>query len=507
MRNWISGFVAVAVAVLLVSAPAQARKENDTLDVAFPRNVTTVDGLYSTRRENDILGLLTDDALFYVDPDKLEPVPLAAKSHEFTDDKTLEIELRQDIFFHDGSPMKAEDVVYSINWTMSDKGQTRYKKRIARWVAKVDAIGKYKVRINMKKPYPMALYDLSYYSKIRKKGTYDGDRDPSGLILNGTGPYQVVEYVPAKKLLLKRFDKYRKGGSKGDPSIENISIRTIPDWGTQAAEILSGGIQWTFQMPTEIAEDLGKSPRARLVSGPSMRIGFLIMDAKGIAAKDGPLTKLKVRQAINHAINREAIVKYLVKGTAQVIHAACHPIQFGCTSDVQKYEYSLEKARKLLAEAGYPDGFEMEFWASRERPVMEAIADQLGKVGIKTSLRYVKGSALGKARRAGELSFFFSTWGSYSIPDAGAIGPDHWAQGSNRNLSGDAEVARHMLGAVSTYDEKERLAEFDNAFKKISEQAYWAPLYKFTMNYVTTPDVNFVPSKDGMQRLFQVSWK
>lgn len=507
-RSLVLKGMAFSLLVMLSWSPsAIAGRDTDTLQVAFPRDVTTVDGMYTSRRENDILGLLTDDALFYVDPDQLKAVPLAAKSYELIGERVLNITLRDDVYFHDGSLMTVEDVIYSISWAKDPDSKSRQRLRLAKWIKDVTKTGPHQLQITMHHAYPLALYDLSYYIKLRKDGYYERPKDSPGLVLNGTGPYKIVAFEPARTLKLTRFDKYRTGGPKGSPEIKNISIRAISDWATQAAEILSGGIQWTFQMPTDIAEDLGTDPRAKLITGPSLRVGFLTMDVVGKTENGTPLRNLKVRQAINHAIDRQAIVDHLVRGSSKVVHSACHPFQFGCVTDVVQYEYDPEKAKRLLAEAGYPDGFSIPLWAARERPVMEVIQHQLGKVGIDVDLRFVMGSALGRALKRGQLSMFYNTWGSFSIPDAGAIGPEHWAKESFRNLAGDPIVERAMELATENYDEEVRMLSFHQAFDQIAEQAYWVPMFAYTMNYVVTPDVDYTPSKDGMQRLFEVKWK
>jgi len=496
----------VAVAVLASGAPgAQAGKRDGALNVAFHRDVLTVDGVYSVRREADMLSLLTDDPLFYVAPGEPEPVPLAAESYTKVDDKTFDIVIRDDVLFHDGSPLTVEDVAYSYAWLLDPESGARHTSRFRFWLDRVEALDARTVRFHLKRPYPMILYDLAYYSKLRKKGAYDGGPDPAKL--NGTGPYKVVGFDPARRVVLERFEGYRSGGPKGDPQIERIVIRTIPDWGTQAAALMSGGIDWTFQMPTEIAENVGATGRAVSVAGPDMRIVFMTLDAEGITGKDNPLTKLAVRRAINHAIDRKSIVQYLVKGRAEVLHTACNPKQFGCPDDVTTYDFDPDKARALLAEAGYPDGFDVQLWGAREKPVVEAIAGQLSEVGIRVDLRYVKSATLGQARRDGRTPILFTTWGSWGIPDVGAIAPDFWLMDSDKNFSGDPEIAGLVAEASSTFDKSLREQKFHEAFRMAAERAYWAPLYTFTVNYVMSEDVVFDPPDDGMVRLFQLRWK
>jgi peptide/nickel transport system substrate-binding protein len=504
--------VAGILTVALLASPVFAGKANNTLNVAFPREVLTLDGLYSNLRENDILSLVVDDVLYTVHPETLQAQPLVAASHKIVDERTIDVELRRGVKFHDGSELTAEDVSYSYNWIINTKSESNFTPRIAFWLESATATGPYTVRFKMKAPYAMFFYDLAYHSKIRKKGAYDkkdGGIDPAAqsLRLNSTGPYRVVEFRPGQRIVLQRFKDYRKDSPKSVAQIENIVIRTIPDWSTQAAEVMSGGIDWTYQVPYEIAEDVAKSGRAVHVSGPSMRIGYLVMDAIGRHQPKNPFTNLKVRQAVNHAIDRDAIATKLVKGRAAALHVACNPVQFGCTEDARKYEYNPQKAKALLAEAGYPNGFEIDFWAARERPIMEAIANQLGQAGIKANLRYVKGPTLSKARKDGQVVIYYGSSGSFSVPDAGAVMADKFTPESDENYTGNAEVGKLVSGAVNSYDPKVRRENFRKAVQLVADQAYWAPVYRYSEEYLVSKEAHFDAPKDGMQRLFLIRWK
>ena len=498
--------------LLLLAGPAWAGKANNTLNVAFPREVVTLDGLYSNLRENDILSLVVDDALYTIDPQTLQPIPLAALSHKVIDDKTIEVELRRGIKFHDGSEMTAEDVAYSYNWIINPKSGTNFTPRIGFWLQNVAATGPYTVRFNMKAPYSLFFYDLTYHSKIRKKGAYDkpdGSLDPNAQAqkLNSNGPYRVVEFRAGQRIVLQRFKEYRKDSPKSVGQIENIVIRTIPEWSTQAAEVMSGGIDWTYQVPFEIAEDVANSGRALHVSGPSMRIGYLVMDASGRHQAKNPFTNLKVRQAVNHAIDRQAIASKLVKGKAGPLHAPCHPSQFGCASDAKQYEYNPQRAKALLAEAGYPNGIEVELWAARERPIMEAIASQLGQAGIKTNLRYVKGPTLSKARKDNQVVLYYGSSGSFSVPDAGAVMGDKFEPESDENYTGNPQVGAAVTAALTSYDLKARRESFRKAIQLINENAYWAPVYHYSEEYLVSKEAVFEAPRDGMQRLYLIRWR
>ncbi len=303
--------------------------------------------------------------------------------------------------------------------------------------------------------------------------------------------------------MLERFEGYF--GRK--PAISRIIVRNIPDVGTQQAELISGGVNWMFNVPLDLAKNLGATPMARHLSGPDLRVAFVVLDAAGYTDPKGPLTQVKVRQAINHALNKAELAKFLIGGSAEPIHTACHPAQFGCDTSVQDYPYDPAKAKALLAEAGYPNGFALELWAYREKSVAEAIAAYLSKVGIKVNLRYVKLQSLDQARARRKIAAYIGTWGSGGTADTAAIARIHFSNEADRNLSGDEQVSRAVLAAEQTVDLAKRKALYRRALGRIAEKAYWAPLVTYSANYLVSPDLNFPLDPDGLPRLQNTTWK
>ena len=165
-------------------------------------------------------------------------------------------------------------------------------------------------------------------------------------------------------------------------------------------------------------------PHLQAVRKESMRIGYLSLDAAGRTGADNPMTKLKVRQAIWHAIDRQAFADKLVTGGSRVPPAPCFPPQFGCDAEAAVlYDYDPAKAKELLAEAGYPDGFEVEL-ASYVLPQWGVGGAELSAaVGIRAKLNQLQVAALIQRAKAGELRAYLGSWGSYSINDVSAILP------------------------------------------------------------------------------------
>lgn len=167
------------------------------------REIRNLDRLYTTKREGLILAQLIDDGLFYVDPETLKFVTLAAKEYEFVDEKTPDIAIRDGVKFHNGSPLTAEDVVYTYKWASNKRSRIRIGTRIQRWMKSVEKIGPMKVRFKLKKPYSMALRDMSVSIYLRKKSSYhaQGKRNQNALRFahNGTGPVQGSRVYPRRK--------------------------------------------------------------------------------------------------------------------------------------------------------------------------------------------------------------------------------------------------------------------------------------------------------------------
>ena len=296
---------------------------------------------------------------------------------------------------YDGAPFDADDVVYTINW-IADPANGVKTQRNVNWLKSAEKINQYKVRIYLKKPFPAALEFLSgpvviypheYYAKVGPKGM--------GVKPIGTGPYKVVSVEQGKRFIFERNDNYY-GGPKGKASIKRIVIRTIVESNTRLAEMMSGGLDWIWRVNADQAENLKRLDRFTVVNASTMRIGYLGFDASGRTGKT-PMTDIRVRKAIAHAIDREGIVKALVKGKSIVVNAACFPTQFGCTDDVAKYDYDPAKSKALLAEAGYPNGFETEIVCEKDPPwellAVQALVEQWKAVGVKVKIS-AKPSAL-----------------------------------------------------------------------------------------------------------------
>ncbi|AXX97713.1 ABC transporter substrate-binding protein [Profundibacter amoris] len=498
--------VAAGLGLMALSTPATAGADDNTLNIALGLENYNMDSYFTTHRIGIIMTRHIWDSLLYRDPVDFSYKPALATSFEWIDDTTIEFKLREGVTFHNGEPFDADDVVYTFNF-ISNPDNEILNQRNVQWIAGAEKVDQWTVRVLLKAPFPPAIdfiagplpiYPNEYYAKV----------GPEGMNLNpvGTGPYRVVSVEQGQKVVMEANENYWAGSPKGQPSIKTLVWRTIPDANTQIAELMSGGVDWMWKADPDQAQMLSAVPDIQVVGGETMRIGFLQFDAAGVSG-DTPITNLLVRRAISHAISRQDIVKNLLPEGSQVVNPACYPTQVGCTTDVPTYDYNIDKAKQLMTEAGYPDGFDLELFYYRDTNLAEVMANDLGKIGINVTLNLQKPGVLRDMSIAGKTALIFWTWGSYSVNDASGSTGVYFGNGIERDLARDQQVNDWLEIGNTTIDLATREDAYKKALTRISDQAYWLSLWSYSYNYAFAKSLNFTPAADEIPRFFTASWK
>lgn len=513
--NRLPHIAAISLSALLFQTSALAGKADDTLVWATASELDTVDVYYQNLREVVITALNMCDSLVHLNPNTHEYEPLLAKSYKWVDPHTLDFTLRHGIKFSNGREFGAKDVAYTLNHARQpDSGVVT--RLTVDWIKNVEVVGPYEVRIIAKDPTPAALTYLADETPIYPDGHYDNapsipgakgqSRKDFGAVQPVcTGPYTMQKFVPGSTFTLVKNPDYFKDSPKGQPHIGKLVYRTIPDADSQTASLMTHEVDWLWSVLPQNAKQLGAMPGITVESAPTTRISFLSLDSAGRSGQN-PMQKLKVRQAIAYSINREAMVKNLVGPGSQVLKSMCYPTQFGCTEDVPQYAYDPEKARQLLAEAGYPNGFEQTLYAYRDRPYTEAVMNYLRAVGIKTQLRFLQWKALRPLIDKGQVAMAQLTWGSQGMMDASAsvsnyfeLSPDDYAR--------DKQVNDWLVDADHNIDPKQRQILYKKALTKIAEQAYFVPLFTYSRIYAFDSDLNYSVTPDELAHFYMARWK
>jgi peptide/nickel transport system substrate-binding protein len=299
------GAVALFLASLSLTAPAVAGKADDTLNVAFTSELTTLDNYKETTREGLILARLLYDSLLYRDPRTGQISPLIAESYRTVDDTTYEFTIRSGLHFHDGSVLTADDVIYTLNLVSSKDYGARYQPAVD-WIDKAEKVDDRTVRLHSKRPFPLALDMLAGNVPIYPKAYYESAGSSTmGVKPVGSGPYKLTEIIPGSRYVFERFADYFDDSPKGKPTISKIVVRILPEANSQYAEILNGGLDWIWRVPPDDARNLDGRNGIRITSTEIMRYQFMNLNPLG-QVENNPFADVRVRQAVMHAIDRRS---------------------------------------------------------------------------------------------------------------------------------------------------------------------------------------------------------
>ena len=497
---------AMVVGTMLTGSPATAQKSADTLRIVFRDAVTNVDPYYNQLRTGLVIAHQSWDALVYRDPETFSPKPLLATEWKLVDDTTIDFTLRQGVTFHNGDPFTADDVVYTLNLVSSADSKISTPSN-ANWIETVQKTGDFSVRVKLKQATPAALEYFAmvlpiYPKAYREKVGLDGyAKAPVG-----AGPYKITR-VDAGQVDLERYAGYYADSPKGKPAIGKMTVRFVPDSATEMTELLAGRADFIWNFNPDQFDPVNRMPMLQALRQESMRVGYMRLDLAGTNEANKPLQNLKVRQAIFHAIDREQIAAKLVQGGSRVPPAPCFPTQFGCDGDAAvKYAYDPAKAKQLLTEAGYPNGFETELVTYVLPQWGAAVQGFLGAVGIKAKISQIQVQALiQRCQQVGECPLDIGSWGSYSINDVSAILPVYFGGGKDDHAR-DPETARLVTIGGTTTDPEKRKAAYSALIKRASEQAYFVPLHTYVTTYGLSKTLALKPYADELPRFWLSKW-
>jgi peptide/nickel transport system substrate-binding protein len=508
--RWLCTIV-LGAGVLGAAAPARAQKAEDTLRIVWWDQLLNVNPYYNQLRSGLVVAHQAFDGLVARDPETFAIRPLLATAWKYVDDTTLELELRKGVKFGDGSAFSADDVVYTIDSILADNHLAVPDNYV--WLAGAEKIDDYKVRIKLKHVFPAATEYLAMVLPILPKayrervGADAYDKQPLG-----AGPYRITHIEGTTRIDLERFEDYYAASPKGKPAIRWLRIHEAPDVATAQNEMIDNQADWTWNVPPDVADKLGAMPGMQSTHAETMRVNYLMFDAAGRTGADNPMTRQKVRQAIAYAIDRNAMAKNLMQGGSRVPEAPCYPSQFGCDGAAAvRYPYDPARAKALLTEAGYPNGFSTEVVSFLLPPFEGAVQEYLRAVGIDAKVTHLQAEAAVRRNLAGTAPLYLANWGSYSINDVSAFLPELFS-GQPEGFSGaddtrDAALKKLVDAGGTSTNPDERRKNYSAAIKLATEQMYVLPIMTSVQTYVARKEVNFRAYPDELPRFYLATWK
>jgi peptide/nickel transport system substrate-binding protein len=483
--------------------------------VAFEDSVKTMDYYQTTQRIGVNTGYMIYDPLLKRDPKDGSLYPHLVTEWKIINDTTWEFKLRPGIKFHSGNPLTSESIRFTIEDRILDPAQKAPTAAGWKWVKKVEVKDDLTFRILTDGPYPLILerfnvlfpYDPKWVKEIVAK---NGEAFLSRNTM-GTGPFKFVRFIEGNRIELVRNEDYWE---KGYPKFPRMTIRFIPEQSTRIAELVSGGIDAAGNILPDQIPSIQNSKTAETIIAPILRLSFWQFDSSGRAQNTPPAIKdVRVRRAIWHAIDREAIIKNVLGGNADVVNIHVNPRQFAADPSIKGYEYDPGKAKALLKEAGYEKGFTLNVWTYTAITKManEAAIGYLEKVGIKGVIRDYVGR-VGEMEKLCQTSktdgALNMTWGSYNIFDPDAIIPYFFmSPEAPYDYTNDAELTGWLRQARTSLDKQKRKDFYVRAQKRIIDQAYWMPFFTQKVIMGVNKNLGLTVGIDEVPRFQYATWK
>lgn len=511
---------AVAFTILATFLSAQAA----TLRWSGQGDYLTADPHAQNEGMNNNLNDLIHERLVMRDQ-TLKIIPALAVSWERTAPTIWRFNLRRDVTFHDGTPFNADDVVFSINRAQSP---TSNFKTYAQMLGKVRKIDEFTVEFTTAAPNPIMMEHMVAINIVSKKWMEangvtapqefkTGQETFASRRANGTGPYMLVSRESEVKTVLKANPKWwgRKAGLFTG-NAEEVIYRPIKSDATRMAALLSGEIDFVLDPPLQDLERLKRNGNIKVVEGPENRVLFLVFDQHSDELKyssvkgKNPFKDIRVRQALYHAIDVDAIRVQVMRGQSRVTGAM---VPASVSSDpaleARLLPVNLDRARALLKEAGYANGFEVDLLCPNNRYVNDerictAISAMLSKIGVRTRLTLQPRAQFFQRVDNFDFSFHLYGWGGAPTDPGLTLSPvlSH----NNGRGRGDFNSGRFvdpdldaLIGRIETeMDTAKRRTMTLEALQRVRQQIYTLPLHRQVIPWAMRKEVTVVHRADNV---------
>jgi len=511
MRKTLSFVLGAAAA--LAAGSASAQKSQDTLRIAINNPFAVLSSYDLPVDEAGIFSREVYDYLIMYDEEKQKFVPNLAKSWKRIDDKTMEMELRDDIKFHNGDKFEGSDVKATIDYITDPKSKITYGNRFS-YIKEVEVISPTKIRIHGKEPmatdlmiyaYRVQIYNGKLMNKMADKQDY-GRLNPVG-----TGLYKVVHIDSNKGILVERNDAYNVLPEYKKPGAKRYAGIPMPDKQTQAAQMMVGGVELLRAVPPDTAKALteqSKDVLATYVAAPNLI--YMALDSVG----NGPnkaLSDQRVRKAMMMAVDRESIIKHIVPGghVAEHVQNDCFKATIACSYTVMPPKYDPAGAKKLLAEAGYPNGLDVSYVVfAPYKAIGEAVAGELHKIGVRMNIQAVDISLYRRLQGDNKLEAWTSLFPTGSYPDSGNIFQVLFGPPAMKYFN-DQVILDAMDQGEKEFDAEKRKAIYQKAYNRINEMNYHLPISSVPTVYVHSKDVQIKTNSlsAGENYIIDYVWK
>lgn len=435
--------------------------------------------------------------------DQGNPQPSLALSHRLIDETTWEFKLRRGVKFHNGTVMTAKDVKFSID-RMTDPKTKAVFAPFYSTIKEAKVVDDSTIQILTKGPDPLLLKRLASFIVIypsdlfKEKGAESFFEKPVG-----SGPFKFVSWTRNDRIVLEANEGYWDGS----PKVKRVIFRPVPEATTRLAELQTGNADIVTNVPPFLVAQVKGSPNASVQSTPSGRVIFLYINCLA----EGPLKNKKVRQALNYAVDRKAIIDNILKGSGIPIALNLTPYHFGYDDSIKPYPYDPAMAKKLLSEAGYPSGLQLVLNTpsgryTLDKEVSQVIAGMFEDIGIKTDLKVHEWGSYVQLLFAKKLQDISLIGFGNTLHDVDGNFQPLFTPDSGYSYYSNPILTDKINKARTTIDEKARLQIYKEAQKFVFEEAPLVFLYQQIDHYGVSKKLkDFQVREDERLILYKVS--
>jgi len=499
VRRSVTAVVMLAALLTLMPGSIGAQSQGE-LRVAIPWTPENLDPTMNLSSFRAMVGVSMFDSLVGRDTEN-RIVPQLAESWRLVDDVTWQLKLRKGVVFHDGEPFNAEAVRFTFQRVLDPEQKSPNRANVAE-IARVEVVDDYTVNLITRQPYAPLINRLLDFAIVPPK--YVAEKGNQGMALRpvGTGPYRFVELIKDDRMVVEAFDRHWRGA----PKIRRIVYKPIPEPFTRAAALRNNEVDLVTTMPPSLARELERAPGIRVQRVPSSWIIYL-----GLNALKKPLSDVKVRQALNYATDVDAIIKNVLEGNGRRLEGPLTPQMFGYDATVKGYAPDPARARKLLAEAGYPDGLEitLESPAGRyqgDKEIAEALGGQWQKAGFKPKVQVAEWGAYFKRYLAKQFQDAYVLGLGGPMQDADELYNLVSSKGRGLYYKNERVDTLFDLGR-STMDPARRRQVYRDLQRAMVEDATWVFLLQQVDIYASRDRLTWTPRPDQWMPLQDATLK
>lgn len=505
--HWRSRVLALAVTLVLgISFFGFAQEK--TLVVAIEHDIMTLDPGNHRDRETETVIRNMFDGLVTRTPD-MEIVPELAVSWERPSPNEWVFHLRDGVTWHDGVPFTADDVKFTIDRTVKEgmiAGQTSPRKGLLGPVTGAEVIDRLTVKIITSTPWPALISFLPFHEMVPKHYVEEVGDEYFAEHPVGTGPFKFVRWDKGVQVVMERYEDYYGGSPDippvGPAKVDRVIFRIIPETSTRIAALRAGEVHIATRIPVDLIPEIEADPSLQVMAVRGTRSTFIEMNVT-----KPPFDNVLVRRAMNYAIDVDKIVELVLAGLATPIPSLLSP-DSPFYKPLEPYGYDPERARALLAEAGYPDGFELTIDCEDYlKDVAVVVAQMLRQVGIDAKVQVWEWGVLKPKLLAHERAMWITDWGNGSLDPTGIMHPKLVTR-QRGNYSGYSSCLYDGLFEFAnnvTLDPESRKEAFHIAQEVIYYDAPMVFLYVAQEVYgVSRRVVNWRPSPDSRINLHDV---